>query len=380
MLTVVLCMGIGSNAMAAGLLQMELTSPSAILMEASTGTVLFEKNPDEIRSPASITKIMTMLLTFEAIEEGRVQLSDEVTTSAYAKSMGGSQVFLEEGEVQTLETLIKCIAVASGNDASVAVAEFIAGSEKEFVNMMNEKAKELGMENTHFLDCCGLSSDENHHTTARDVAIMSRELITKYPQVYEYTQIWMEDITHVTRKGSSSFTLSSTNKLLKQYEWTTGLKTGSTDAAKYCFSATANKDGIDLIAVIMGAPDFRVRFAEAKSLLEYGFSRTRIYTDIPMESIEPIKVRGGKEVAVAISPQGEFRYLDTEGLDFTLIEKVYELEKELTAPVVEGQEVGRLRYMVQGEELGSIPLVTVIGVEKAGYLDYLHRLFEKLMF
>ena len=168
-----------------------------------------------------------------------------MSTSAYAKSMGGSQVFLEEGEIQTVDTLIKCITVASGNDASVAMAEFIAGSESEFVNLMNEKAAALGMNNTHFIDCCGLSSDAQHHTTARDVAIMSRELITKYPDIYNYTKIWMEDITHVTRQGTKNFTLSSTNKLLKQYQWTTGLKTGSTNQAKYCFSATANKDGID---------------------------------------------------------------------------------------------------------------------------------------
>ncbi len=180
---------------------------------------------------------MTLLLTFEALEKGRIKLEDEVTTSAYAKSMGGSQVFffLEEGEIQTVDTLIKCITVASGNDASVAMAEYVAGSEAEFVNMMNEKAASLGMNNTHFLDCCGLSSDSAHHTTARDVAIMSRELITRYPQIYNYTKIWMEDITHVTRQGSKPFTLSSTNKLLKQYQWTTGLKTGSTNAAKYCF-------------------------------------------------------------------------------------------------------------------------------------------------
>ncbi|MBE5875926.1 MAG: D-alanyl-D-alanine carboxypeptidase [Lachnospiraceae bacterium] len=379
MLVVVLCLGMGDCVAAAELLQMELVSPSAILMEASTGTVLFEKNPDEIRSPASITKIMTMLLTFEALEEGRVQLTDEITTSAYAKSMGGSQVFLEEGEIQTLDTLLKCIAVASGNDASVAVAEYIAGSEKEFVNMMNEKAKTLGMENTHFLDCCGLSSDPDHHTTARDVAIMSRELITKYPKVYDYTQIWMEDITHVTRKGSSTFTLSSTNKLLKQYEWATGLKTGSTDAAKYCFSATANKDGMDLIAVIMGAPDFRVRFSEAKSLLEYGFSRARIYTDVPEERTEPVTVRGGKEITVAVAPQGEFSYLDTTGMDFKGIEKLYEPVEELAAPVVKGQEAGVLRYMVQGTEIGRLPLVAIESVEKAGYLDYLLRVFGKLM-
>ena len=376
MLVVLLWLGMGHNVLATDLVQLELTSPSAILMEASTGTVLFEKNPDEIRSPASITKIMTLLL---ALEEGRVQLTDEITTSAYAKSMGGSQVFLEEGEVQTLDTLIKCIAVASGNDASVAVAEYIGGSEKAFVNMMNEKAQELGMNNTHFLDCCGLSSDQNHYTTARDVAIMSKELITKYPQIYEYSQIWMEDITHVTRKGSSTFTLSSTNKLLKQYEWTTGLKTGSTNAAKYCFSATASKDGIDLIAVIMGAPDFRVRFSEAQSLLEFGFARVKIYSDVPTGDSKLIPVRGGKEDVVAIVPQGEFRYLDTTGLDFSAIEKQYEPLEELEAPVAKGQEAGRIRYVIQGQELGSIPLVATTSVEKAGYLDYLHKLLEKWM-
>ena len=178
----------------------EINAPSAILMEAKTGTVILEKNPDEIRSPASITKIMTMLLAFEALEEGKISLQDEVVTSANAKSMGGSQVFLEEGKIQTVETLLKCIAVASGNDASVCVAEHIGGTEEEFVNLMNQKASELGMSNTHFMDCCGLSNSDEHYTTARDVAIMSRELITKYPEVFDYTTIWMEDITHVTKK------------------------------------------------------------------------------------------------------------------------------------------------------------------------------------
>ena len=178
----------------------EINAPSAVLMEAKTGTIIYEKNPDEIRSPASITKIMTMLLAFEALEEGKISLKDEVITSAHAKSMGGSQVFLEEGEIQTVETLLKCIAVASGNDASVCVAEHIGGTEEEFVNLMNQKASELGMSNTHFMDCCGLSNSDEHYTTARDVAIMSRELITKYPEVFDYTTIWMEDITHVTKK------------------------------------------------------------------------------------------------------------------------------------------------------------------------------------
>lgn len=353
---------------------LQLSSPSAILMEASTGTVLYEKNPDEIRSPASITKIMTLLLTFEALEKGRIKLEDEVVTSAYAKSMGGSQVFLEEGEKQTVDTMIKCITVASGNDASVAMAEFIAGSEEVFVQMMNEKAAELGMNNTQFLDCCGLSSESGHHTTARDVAIMSKELITRYPEVYNYTKIWMEDITHVTSQGSKEFTLSSTNKLLKQYQWTTGLKTGSTSTAKYCFSATASKDGIDLIAVIMGAPDFRVRFSEAKSLLEYGFAMTRLYTDENKEQLSPIQIRGGKQSKIEVKPEGEFRYLDVTGADFSQIEKKYTYLEELEAPVRQGEKVGSIEFILQGKNIGTVGIIATEDVEKARYSDYLQRI------
>ena len=356
-----------------------LTSPSAILMEASTGTVLFEKNPDEVRSPASITKIMTLLLTFEALEKGRIKLEDEVTTSTYAKSMGGSQVFLDEGEIQTVDTLIKCIAVASGNDASVAMAEYVAGSETEFVNMMNEKAAQLGMTNTHFLDCCGLSSDSAHHTTARDVAIMSRALITRYPQIYEYTKIWMEDITHVTRQGSKPFTLSSTNKLLKQYQWTTGLKTGSTNAAKYCFSATASKDGIDLIAVIMGAPDFKVRFSEARSLLEYGFALTRMYVDENKEPLGDILVTGGKVDQLGVEPKGIFRYLDTTGADFSQIQKNYLYADNVTAPVEQGTEVGYISFSLGGVELGRTPIIASETVEKAYFIDYLKKILLKYL-
>lgn len=368
----------GNTAYAEGA-ALELTSPSAILMEASTGTVLFEKNPDEVRSPASITKIMTLILTFEAIEKGRIKLEDEVVTSAYAKSMGGSQVFLEEGEVQTVDTLIKCIAVASGNDASVAIAEYIAGSEAEFVNQMNEKAISLGMTNTHFTDCCGLTSDKEHHTTARDVAIMSRELITHYPQVYNYTTIWMEDITHVTRQGSSNFTLSSTNKLLKQYQWTTGLKTGSTNAAKYCFSATASKDGIDLIAVVMGAPDHKVRFGEAKNMLEYGFAVTKLYTDENREQLTPLVVLGGKADEIQITPKGAFHYLDVTGADFSRIEKRYEYRETLTAPIEKGTSVGKIVYTLDQKEIGSVAIIAAETVEKAYYKDYLKRVFIKYL-
>lgn len=356
-----------------------LASPSAILMEASTGTILFEKNPDEIRSPASITKIMTLLLTFEALEKGRIKLEDEVCTSAYAKSMGGSQVFLEEGEIQTVETLIKCITVASGNDASVAIAEYIAGSEEEFVNQMNQKAEQLGLKNTHFLDCCGLSSNKEHHTTARDVALMSRELITKYPQIYQYTKIWMEDIVHVTRQGSKNFTLSSTNKLLKQYQWTTGLKTGSTNAAKYCFSATATKDGIDLIAVIMGAPDFKIRFSEARSLLEYGFAMTRLYVDENLGDLGDIAVTGGKAEQVAVEPKGTFRYLDITGADFTQIEKNFKYQDVVVAPVEKGAEVGHISYSLGGREIGRIPIIASEGVEKAYFIDYLLKVLMKYL-
>ena len=256
-----------------------IEAPSAVLLESSTGKVIFEQNARERRSPASITKIMTLLLTFEALDQGKIKLEDPVTVSAYASSMGGSQVFLAENEVQTLETLIKCIAVASGNDASVAVAEYIAGSEEAFVEQMNAKASELGMTDTHFEDCCGLTDSDGHYTTAMDVAVMSRELTVKYPKIFEYTGIWMEDITHETSQGSSKFTLNSTNKLLKQYPFTTGLKTGSTSKAKFCLSATATKDGIDLIAVIMGAPDYKARFKDARTLLSYGFNISDLYLD-----------------------------------------------------------------------------------------------------
>ena len=277
-----------------------IEAPSAVLLESSTGKVIFEQNARERRSPASITKIMTLLLTFEALDQGKIKLEDPVTVSAYASSMGGSQVFLAENEVQTLETMIKCIAVASGNDASVAVAEYIAGSEEAFVDQMNQKAAELGMVDTHFEDCCGLTDSDGHYTTAMDVAIMSRELTVKYPQVFEYTGIWMEDITHETRQGSSTFTLNSTNKLLKQYQWATGLKTGSTSKAKFCLSATATKDGIDLIAVVMGAPDYKARFKDAQTLLSYGFNVSDLYLDENTDALEDLRIEGGVEDTVQI--------------------------------------------------------------------------------
>lgn len=356
---------------------LEINAPSAILVEAKTGTVIYEKNPDEIRSPASITKIMTMLLAFEALKEGKIHLEDEVVTSAHAKSMGGSQVFLEEGEIQTVETLLKCIAVASGNDASVCIAEHISGTEGEFVNLMNEKAKELGMMNTHFMDCCGLSNSDEHYTTARDVAVMSKELITQYPEVFDYTTIWMEDITHVTKKGESTFTLSSTNKLLKQYPYANGLKTGSTDKAKYCLSATALKDDVQLIAVVMAAPDYKVRFEDCKNLLNYGFSKVHFYEDERKDNLAMIPVRGGIEEETMVGYKNEFVYLDLEGNDLSQIIKKEEIPEFVEAPLKKGDTVGSVNYYLGEKQIGVVDIVVTQDLAKAGFQDYFKRGFGK---
>lgn len=356
---------------------LSLASPSAILLEASTGGVIYEQDADSRRSPASITKIMTLLLIFENLEQGKIHLEDQVTTSAHAKSMGGSQVFLEEGEVQTVDTLIKCIAVASGNDASVAMAEYIAGSEEEFVRMMNEKASQLGMENTHFADCCGLTASDDHYTTARDIAIMSRALITSYPKIFDYTKIWMEDITHVTKQGTKTFTLSSTNKLLKQYPYATGLKTGSTSKAKYCLSATASKDGIDMIAVIMAAPDYKVRFQDASKLLEYGYAVSSLYTDENQEKLSNLMVTGGVVDEVALRIEEPFRYLDIRGNDLSAVTKKIRLPETAEAPVAKGETAGKVVYELNGKEIGSVRILFDSDIAKAVYKDYVKRVFVK---
>lgn len=352
-----------------------VTSPSFILMEASTGRVICESNAAERRSMASVTKVMTLLLTFEALDAGTVKLTDDVLTSEHASSMGGSQVFLAQGEVQSLETMIKCIVIASGNDASVAVAEHVAGSEQAFVDRMNERALELGMVDTHFVDCCGLSDSEDHYSCARDIAIMSRELTVNHPEIFEYSRIWMEDITHETAQGTGIFTLSSTNKLLKQYQYTTGLKTGFTSKAKYCISATASKDGIDLIAVVMGAPDSKTRSADVQTLMTYGFGVCRLYIDENADSLEALTVEGGVRENVALRYEGEFRYLDVEGNDLSKVEKVMDLPTSVPAPAREGGEAGRARYLLNGTEIGSVPILYGETVEKAGYADYLRKVF-----
>ena len=354
----------------------EIEAPSYILLEASTGKVICAENETERRSPASITKIMTLLLIFEHLETGRINLNSEVMTSAYAKSMGGSQVFLEEGEIQSLETIIKCIAIASGNDASVAAAEFIAGSETEFVKLMNDKAAQLGMTDTHFEDCCGLSDSDNHYTTAKDVAIMSRELITKYPQVLDYTKIWMEDITHTTAQGSTQFTLSSTNKLLKMYEWTTGLKTGSTSKALYCLSATASKDNIDIIAVVMGSPSNKVRFQDAMALLNYGYSVSALYEDTNEDKLPVVPVKGGVQEGAALVYKEPFHYLDIEGNNLSEIEKSIVLPEFIQAPVKRGDAIGEAVYKLNGQRIGSVSILSDVTIEEAKYWDYVGKVWK----
>ena len=355
-----------------------IQAPSGILMEAQTGTVIYQKNQDIRRSPASITKIMTLILIFDALEKGNLKMDDVVTTSAHARSMGGSQVFLEEGETQTVETLIKCIVIASGNDASVAMAEHICGSEQEFVRHMNERAAELGMENTNFEDCCGLTESTNHYTTARDIAIMSRELITKYPKILEYSSIWMENITHVTRQGSSEFGLTNTNKLIRSYEGCVGLKTGSTSIAKYCLSAVAKRNGITLIAVVMAAPDYKVRFKDAASMLNYGFSKCSLYIDKKMQALPEVPVRKGKEKTVPLTYQKQFQYLSTDGQNISDVKRKLRIHREVDAPIKKGSKAGEMIYSAGDRELGRVDILYDKTVPKATYMDALKTVLENL--
>lgn len=354
----------------------KVSAPSAILMEASTGEVIYEKDADTKRPPASVTKIMTMLLIFDALSEGKIKLDDQVSTSEFAASMGGSQVFLEPGETQSVDTMLKCISVASANDACVAMAEYISGTEEKFVSQMNERAKGLGMENTHFVNCNGLDTD-GHVTTARDIALMSREMITKYPQIHDYCMIWMENITHTTKKGTTEFGLTNTNKLVRQYEYATGLKTGSTGLAKFCVSATAKKNDIELIAVIMAAEDSKARFRDATALLNYGFGKCQLYQDDKPQKLKNIEVDGGVQETVPCEYAGTFRYLDTTGASLSGITKKLKVKKSIEAPVKKGTVVGKLVYEMDGKEIGKVDVIVSRSVKKAGFPDYLKKVLSK---
>ena len=353
-----------------------IEAPHAVLMEVSTGSVLYEKDANTAVPPASVTKIMTMLLIFEALEEQKIKLEDTVVVSEKAASMGGSQVFLEPNEKQTVDTMLKCIAIASANDACVAMAEYVAGSEEAFVNKMNEKAKELGMKNTRFVNCNGLDG-EGHQMSAYDVALMSRELITKHPKVHEYCTVWMDQIVHNTAKGSQEFGLSNTNKLLRQYEYSTGLKTGSTSEAGFCVSATAQKDGMELIAVIMKGETSKSRFQDAKTLFNYGYANYQIYqdTDAQREPLDALPVKGGVEDAVNLKYSSDFHALLMNGESINSIEKRLELANEAAAPVKEGQVLGTLGYYDGEKKLGEVEIVAQASVEQAKYLDYVKRVW-----
>lgn len=339
----------------------DISAPSAILMEASTGQVIYDKAAEEQLPPASVTKVMTLLLIFDALESGKIKMEDKVSVSDYAASMGGSQVFFEPGEIQTVDTMIKCIAVASANDACVAMAEYISGSEEEFVNAMNERAKGLGMGQTTFKNCNGLDS-EGHLTTAKDIALMSRALITTYPKIHEYSTIWMENITHTTKKGSTEFGLTNTNKLVRQYPYATGLKTGSTSKAKYCVSATAKKEDMELIAVIMAAPDYKVRFEDAEKLLNYGFAKCTKYEDNNPLKLSDVPVKHGVEPSIMVEMKEKFGYVDITGADLSKVEKKVELKKDMKAPVNAGDKVGKVHYYMGDKEIGSVDILAKYGV------------------
>lgn len=357
---------------------MDVSAPSAILMESSTGQIIYEKDADTQRPPASVTKVMTLLLIFDALEDGRIKLEDEVTTSEYAASMGGSQVFLEPGEVQTVDTMIKCISVASANDACVAMAEHICGNEEEFVAQMNQRAEGLCMSNTHFVNCNGLDMD-GHLTTARDIALMSRELITKYPQIHDYCTIWMENITHTTKKGTSEFGLTNTNKLIRQYEYATGLKTGSTSKAKFCVSATAKKDDMELIAVIMAAEDSKARVRDAVTLCNYGFGKCNKYQEETPESVGPVKITKGVEDTIEAEQKEPFTYIDTTGADLKEMERKVSIKKKIKAPVKKGDKVGEAKYYLNGTEVGSRDIVASESVAEISYASTVTDTFENWM-
>ena len=357
--------------------KMELASPSAVLIEGSTGTVIFEKNKDEKLRPASVTKVMTLLLIFEALKDGTINLMDDVNVTEHAASMGGSQVYLEPYEVQNVDTLIKCISIASANDASVAMAEHIAGSHEEFVARMNERAKELGMNNTNFVNCTGLDAD-NHYTTAYDIALMSRELIRNFPQVSNYATVWMDTFVHTTKKGRSEFGLTNTNKLIKSYKGITGLKTGSTSIAKYCLSATAKRNNMDLIAVIMAAPDTKTRFMEASKLLNYGFANYSVYVDDHKDvTLEPVRITKGVSDYVYGNIRGDFSYLCTKGMAAENIRKEVVLLDKVLAPITTNDKIGDIIYYYENEKIGNVDILAKENVDKAGYKNNFNKSLKK---
>ena len=352
-----------------------LTSPSAILCEASTGQVIFEKNADERRPVASVNKVMTILLTLEAVDEGRVSLEDQVTVSPRAASMGGSQAFLDAGECYKLSELLKTVIVASANDSAVALAEHLAGTEESFVRLMNTRAEELGLTNTHYANCTGLPAQE-HYTTARDVAKLSAQL-DLHPIYYRYSTIWMDEIKH---RGGRVTSLTNTNRLIRFYPGCDGYKTGSTNEARYCVSATAKKEGMRLIAVVLGTPAGQTRFDEARAMLEYGFANVQLVTPIAqgqaLDMTVPVRLGGRDEVSVLSG--GTCSLLERRGeknalsLEAALVEKV-------NAPVYAGDVLGEIRVKRGDEVVAVVPAVAGEDVQLPGMVDALIRIRDHFM-
>ena len=349
---------------------LKLECKSAILMEATTGAVLYEHNADEALPPASVTKVMTLLLVMEAIEDGKLSLDDIVTASAHAASMGGSQIFLKEGEQMSVEDMVKSVVIASANDAACALAEHISGSEEVFVKRMNERAAELGMKNTSFENTNGLDDTaQNHLTSARDIAIMSRELI-KHGKILQYSSIWMDTV----RNGL--FGLTNTNRLVRFYRGCTGLKTGSTSKAGFCVSATAERDGVSLICVIMGAESGDKRNAQATRLLDWGFANYGVYTYTP-ETFEPIRVKGGVSERVGICAESFSCVM--EKVKISKIECTVELPESVSAPVKKEDAVGRVIFRCEGREIGSANIVALDDIEKIGFFELWCRMLAKFL-
>lgn len=350
--------------------QLEINAKSAVLIDANTGTVLYSLNKDTPLPPASVTKIMTLLLVFETIENGNLKYDDVLTVSEYAASMGGSQVFLEPGETMEVEELLKCVIIASANDAALTLAEHIAGSEEAFVDMMNKRAYELKMKNTHFENVTGLDDDVTDHlTTAYDIALMSRELI-KHKKVSEYATIWMDTI----RDGE--FGLTNTNRLVRFYKGITGLKTGSTSKAGFCVSATAKRDGLELIAVIMGAESSNIRNACATKLLDYGFANYSIYQNTGAD-LGTIKVLGGTKDNVAIKFDS-YNSLENKGNENKI---TYEtnINENIEAPVKKGDVVGEVKYILNGEIIGKSDIYCIENIDKISFWEFFIRILENFI-
>lgn len=352
---------------------LSLDCKSCILMEATTGKVLYESNADAALPPASVTKIMTILLVMEAVKSGAASMDDSVSVSENAASMGGSQVYLEPGETMTLEEMLKCVIIASANDASVALAEHIAGSEEAFVARMNERADELMMENTNFVNTNGLDDApdaESHLTSARDIALMSRELIMNHPEIFEFTTVWMDSI----RGGE--FGLTNTNRLIRFYRGATGLKTGSTSKAGFCISATAERDGMPLIAVIMGSPTRDVRNEAAKTLLDHGYANYCIYTD-EVASCDSVSVTGGIRDSVG-TEHGSFASVLKKGMDKNVTCTVT-LNESVAAPITVGDTVGTVTYTLDGEIIGEIPVTATENVGKISYFGLIYKILRGVL-